>query len=355
MNSPSKPKYPQNVAGEKFYAYGRRRVRLILGHPYLAVLGLLLTLVTFGTGGYMVIEGWEPLDALYMTTITLTTIGYGETQPLSTAGRVFTIGLIVIGVIIASYTVTTTIELFTSNDFLAQLRTRRRRRALEKFENHVIICGYGRMGRSLTNELRIRGSTVIVIDPTEEAIEICRQRGIPAIQGTASDDRVLLEAGLKRANSLVAATGSDAENVFIVLTAKSIRSDLQIFARSNAESSIPKLESAGANKVIIPYAIAGRRIAHMLTHPNVTNFLDGILEIDDQQMRLEEFIIGQNSPLADKTLKEAKLNVVVLAVDHPGQTVFTHPSADTKLLPGTAIIVMGLDEELHKLEKLVKG
>ena len=183
----------------------------------------------------------------------------------------------------------------------------------------------------------------------------CRQRGIPAIQGNAADERILVEAGLERAKSLVAATGSDAENVFIILTAKSIKSDLQIIARSNAESSIPKLKSAGADQVIIPYAIAGRRLAHMITHPNVTNFLDGILEIGDQQMRLEEFIISPNSSLVDKTLKEAKLNAVVLAVDHPGETVFTHPSADTKLLPGTAIIVMGLDEELNKLEQLVKG
>ena len=177
MSPPSKLKYPKNTAGEKFYSYSRRRVRLILGHPYLAVLGLLVALVIFGSGGYMIIEGWEPLDALFMTTITLTTIGYGETQPLSTAGRIFTIGLIAIGVIIASYAVTTTIELFTSNDFLDQLRRRRRRRALEKFENHVIICGYGRMGRSLTNELRIRNSTVIVIDSEEEAIEDLSPKG----------------------------------------------------------------------------------------------------------------------------------------------------------------------------------
>jgi voltage-gated potassium channel len=153
----------------------------------------------------------------------------------------------------------------------------------------------------------------------------------------------------------VAAANSDAENVFIVLTAKSIRPDLQIIARAHSEASIPKLEKAGVNTVISPYTIAGRRVAQILTHPNVTSFLDGILEFGGQQMRLEEFVIGQNSPLAGLTLREARLSVTVLAVSHPDQALLTHPNSDTRLLPGAAIIVMGIDPELNKLARIVKG
>ncbi|MCG3212160.1 MAG: Glutathione-regulated potassium-efflux system protein KefC [Anaerolineae bacterium] len=326
----------------------------VFKNPLLAVVGLLLFMVTFGTLGYMVIEGWSLLDSLYMTAITLSTIGYGEVKTLSPSGRIFTIALIFVGVATASYAATVGIELFTSERFLTDLRNRRRRRILQKISDHCIICGFGRMGSSLAAELQSRGTNVVAIDLGDEAIERCQLRGLPAIQGNAADDRILREAGIERASSLVAATKSDAENVFIILTAKSINPNLHIFSRCNSEASIPKLQKAGAETVISPYTIAGKRIAHMITHPNVTSFLDGVLEFGGHQMRLEEFVVGQNSVLAGQTLREARLNAVVLAVDHPGQGVYAHPSADTRLQPGTAFIAMGLDEELFKLGNLVK-
>lgn len=324
-------------------------------HPVLVMISLLLIMVTFGTTGYMAIEGWGVLDSVYMTAITLSTIGYGEVNTLSTGGRVFTIALILVGVATASYAVTVSIELITSERFLTDLRNRRRRKVLQKISDHCIICGFGRMGSSLAGELTSRGSQVVAIDPSDEAIESCRLRGLPAVQGNAADDRILREAGIERASSLVAATKSDAENVFIILTAASINPKLKIFSRCNSEASIPKLQKAGAETVISPYTIAGKRIAHMITRPNVTSFLDGVLEFGDHQMRLEEFVVSSNSVLVGKTLREARLNAVVLAVDQPGQGVFAHPSADTQLQPGTAFIAMGLDEELGKLSDLVKG
>jgi len=290
-----------------------------------------------------------------MTAITMSTIGYGETRPLSPEGRIFTIGLIIIGVVTASYTLTYAVQLFTSREFLKQLRDHRRRRELEKICNHCIICGFGRMGRSLTRELKQRDFPMIVIDLNEAAIEECYQLGIPAVEGNAADERVLHEAGIDRASALVAAANSDAENVFIVLTARGLNPNLQIVTRCNSEGSVPKLEKAGANTVISPYATAGRRIAQMLAHPNVISFLDGILEFGDHQMRLEEFIIDEKSPLAGLTLQEARLKVAVLAVTHPDQTLLSHPNADTKLLPGAGIIAMGVDQELKKMAGLVRG
>jgi len=326
---------------------------LIFKRQRLLVVYLLFIFLAVGTSGYMLIEGWSLTDALYMTVITMTTIGFGEVKPLSPVGRLFTLGLITFGVIIATYSVSAVIELFTSEEFQGRIRNRRRRRQLAKINQHCIICGFGRMGRSLTQELRARGAPVIVIDQQSEVVERCDQSDIPAVLGNAADEQVLREAGIERAKSLVAAAKSDAENVFIVLTAKSIKPDLEVISRCNAEASIPKLEKAGANQVISPYAIAGRRIAEMLTHPNVTRFLDGILEFGDHQMRLEEFVVSHNSPLAGLSLMEARLKVAVLAVSHPDQEILSHPNGYTKLLPGASIIVMGVDEELNKLEKVI--
>jgi voltage-gated potassium channel len=327
----------------------------ILSHPFLAVTALLLGMVTFGTIGYVFIEGWSVLDALYMTTITMSTIGYGEVKSLSPGGRVFTIGLIVAGVLTASYAITAIVDQFTSQDFVGQLRDHRRRRTLEKISNHCIICGFGRLGRNLAKELKSRHFPLIAIDLCEEVAEECHQLGLPVVKGNAADERVLHEAGIERAKSLVAAANSDAENVFIVLTARSINPGLQIITRCNKEGSIPKLEKAGADTVISPYATTGQRIAQLIAHPNVISFLDGILQFGNHQMRLEEFIIDQRSPLAGLTLREARLKVAVLAVTHPEQTLLSHPNADTKLLPGAAMVVMGVDEELKSLARLTQG
>lgn len=336
-------------------SYFKRPTNILANYPFLTIIGLLSALVIFGVVGYMMIEGWSFTDALYMTVITMTTIGYGEVNELSVKGRTFTIILIIVGVITASYAVTATVELFTSQEFLERIRHRRRRRILEKLNHHTIICGFGRLGRNLAKELRALDAPCVVIDIRDEAIQECHNWGVPAVLGNAADENALRQAGIDQAKSLVAAANSDAENVFIVLTAKSIKSELKIISRCNAETSIPKLEKAGADSVLSPYAITGHRIAQMLTRPNVVSFLDGILEVGEHQMRIEEFIISADSALVNQTLREARLKVAVLAVDHPGQMVATHPTADTRLLPGTALIAMGVPEELEKLAEMVAG
>lgn len=320
---------------------------------FFLIVGLLVLPIIIGISGYMLIEGWSFLDAFFMTMITISTIGYGETQPLSDGGRLFTIFLIFLGVGTASYAITRIIELAVSQDVLTLFQQRERQRRLEQLEKHTIICGFGRVGRSVARALHEEGAPCVVIDPDPEVIERCLQMGFPTVMGNGADEHILDEAGIDRAEALVSAAKSDADNVFIVLTARSINPRLKIISRCNIDSSIAKLEKAGADSVISPYAITGHRIAQMLTRPNVVNFLDGILQFGDHQMRIEEFIITEKSPLAGLTLLEAKLKVAVLAVDHPGEMVSTHPNAHTKLLPGTAIIAMGIPEELDKLEKIV--
>lgn len=320
---------------------------------FFLIIVLLAMPIVIGVSGYMLIEGWPFLDALFMTMITISTIGYGETKPLSDGGRLFTIFLIILGVGTASYAITRTIELAVSQDILTLFRQRGRQRRLEQLEKHTIICGFGRVGSSVARALQEEGAPCVVIDTDPDVIERCQELGFPTVMGNGADEHTLDEAGIGRAEALVSAAKSDADNVFIVLTARSINPKLKIISRCNMDSSIAKLEKAGADSVISPYSITGHRIAQMLTRPNVVNFLDGILQFGDHQMRIEEFIITEKSPLAGLTLLEAKLKVAVLAVDHPGEMVSTHPNANTKLLPGTAIIAMGIPEELDKLEEIV--
>jgi voltage-gated potassium channel len=330
-------------------------MHLFFKQSSLIVVYLLIALLTVGTSGYMLIEGWSFIEALYMVVITMTTIGFGEVRPLSPAGRIFTLGLIAFGVIAATYSISTVIELLTSEELREHLSSGRRRRQLAKITQHCIICGFGRMGRSLAGEMSTRNAPFIIIDHDHEVIDRCHLLNLPAILGNAADERILREAGIERASSLVAAANSDAENVFIVLSARRLNPDLHIISRCNSEASIPKLEMAGAKTVVSPYVIAGRRIAQMLTHPNVTSFLDGVLEFGGQQIRLEEFVVSSNSSLAGLSLREAQLEVTVLAVSAPYDTLLFHPNAETKLLPGAAIIVMGVDQELNKLARMVKG
>ncbi|MDM8519460.1 potassium channel protein [Anaerolineales bacterium HSG6] len=315
----------------------------------------LVFFIGFSTGGYMLIEGWPLLDSLYMVMITMSTIGYGEVKQLSMEGRLFTIWLIIIGVIVASYTISATIETLTSEGFHRERRKFRRRRQLRRIENHTIICGYGRMGRSLARELKERGAPVIVIDVDPQAIDTSERRGIPSIEGNATDEELLYEAGIERAKALVAAAKSDAENVFIVLSARGINEKLDITARCNFDTSVSKMKRAGADIVVSPYKLAGRHIAQQILTPRVTRFLDGVLHFGQERLRLEDFIIHKQSLLAGKTLKEAQLDVNVLAVSRSNQEIISHPTADTILLPGMEIVVIGLDEQLKEVARLVCG
>jgi len=319
---------------------------------------LIVTVLTFlfiGTLGYVLIEGWSVLDSFYMVIITMSTIGYGEVRTLSTEGRLFTMVLIIIGVIVGSYAASATIETLTSDNFHRQRRNLQRRRQLRRISDHTIICGFGRLGRSLAEEMRGRDSPIIVIECNPQVVRQCEEWQIPYIEGNAAEEPVLIEAGIERAKALVAAANSDAENVFIILSAGGLNPNLEIISRYNYESSIPKLKRAGANSVISPHVLAGGRVAQMITNPRITQFLDGALQIGNQQLRLADFIIAENSSLVGKTLREARLAVNVLAVSRPNQNISSHPNADTLLLPGVEIVVMGLDAELKYLAQLVSG
>lgn len=310
----------------------------------------LLGLVTFGVTGYRLIEDMPFLDALYMTVTTVTTVGYGEVRPLSDAGRIFTMTLILLGVIVATYSLTTTATFLFAGEWRRFWQAQRRDRMIEHLHQHVIVCGYGRVGRHVVDELRLEGIPFVVIDPHPDKIIELDQAGYLAVCGDAAQEANLHAAGIGRARGLIASAHSDAENVFIVLTARALRADLTIVARADFEESEPKLHRAGANKVIRPNHLAGRRMVGMLTRPEVADFLDEVTHTGGLELLVEQIPVAVNSDLAGLTLAEARrrhcLEITVLAVKQPDGRFLTRVDGDTVLVPRSILIAVGTQSQL---------
>lgn len=312
--------------------------------------------IILGTVGYIFIEGWSVLDAFYMTIITLTSVGFGEIHPLSYWGRLFTILLIASGLGIIAYGSSTIVQLIISGDLRAELNARRRRKMLEKLGNHDIICGFGRMGQHVATELKRQGRSFVIIDQSDSIVERCRHMEYMAVHGSAANEEVLIEAGIRRARSLITVVNSDAGNVFIVLTARGLRPDLIIVTRVNYDDAEAKLRRAGANQVISPYVIGGRRMVSYVEQPGVVDFLDVVMHSPDLELWMREFKIESNSPLVGQSLRESRLRleigVNVLSIRYPGQPASVHPDADQPLQPDTQLIALGTPLQLNKLATL---
>lgn len=316
---------------------------------------LLVAVAIAGIVGYMVFEGWSLTESLYMTVITLSTVGFSEVHQLSPAGRLFTTFLIVAGVGVVAYSFGTIGQYLISGELRGTVRRRRMQRKIDRLGGHVIVCGYGRVGRRVTLDLDQQGQQSVVIDPDPE-----RFRGEPderlVIVSDASNDEELVRCGIKEARGLVAATGDDATNTFITLTARSINPDLVIVARANQPATEPKLMRAGANHVISPFEIAGHRIATQLMHPSVIDFLDVVMHAGDEERWLEEIEVHTGTDLDGKTLVESDLHraigVNVLAVRRRGkQSVESESIADLRLGAGDVLVVLGTRNQLDALKK----
>lgn len=317
-----------------------------------------LALITLAaTLGYMWIEGWGPVEALYMTVITLSTVGFSEVHELSTPGRLFTTLLIVAGVGTVAYSFGSIGQYLISGELRGTLRRRRMQKKIDRLSGHVIVCGFGRVGRRVTLDLEQQGQTCLVVDTDARRFGDEPEARLMAICDASNDDE-LLRCGIRAARGLVAATGNDATNTFITLTARSINPDLVIVARSNDPAAEGKLLRAGANHVISPYAIAGRRMAAQLLHPSVADFLDVVMHSGDQEMWLEEVRVGQNADLVGKTLVECNLNrnfgVNVLALRRQGRaSVEPGPISDSRLGAGDVLIALGTRTQLDALKRVV--
>lgn len=319
---------------------------------------MLLVIIIGGTVGYWLIEGWTPLDALYMTIITVTTVGFGELRPLSPVGRAFTIVLIVGGLGIFGFISSSLVNSLASGELRRRFISRRRKRMLEKLHHHDIVCGFGRMGQHVCDELVAQGKQFVVIDKSPEAVEHATALGYIGIVGDATTEEMLVRAGIHRARSLFAAINSDASNVFTVLTARALEPDLIIVARVNEHETISKLKRAGASEVISPYALGGRRMVNYVDQPAVVDFLDVVMKSSELDLRLVEMEITADSPLVGQTIQQAhlrsRIGVNILAIHAPNQPLNTSPTAETVFSVGTHLILLGTPVQIERMTEFAR-
>ena len=317
-------------------------------------------ITAIGVVGYVVFEGWSFTDALYMTVITLTTVGYKEVRPLDTTGQLWTMVLLITGVGTLFYAAVSSVELVVEGAIRGYFGRRRMQAAVGKLDGHYILCGYGRVGRQVAREFARDGVPFVVVDQEPGIIEECLVEGYLALLGEASDDTVLEEAGVRRARGLVAAVHSDADNVFVVLSARKLNPKLNIVARASSDESAAKLEIAGADRTLSPYAVGGRRLASLATQPLVVDFLDIVTRGEKGlEFRLEEFGVPEDSFIAGQTIGELRIGertgAMILATRNSEGTFDTSPSASDRIRAGDTLIVLGTREQISRLERLMRG
>jgi len=307
----------------------------------------------FGTVGYWLF-GLSLLDALYQTVTTITTVGFDELKEFGNGEKIFTIILIVVGVSTVLYSFTLVVQLVVEGQ-LKELRGRRRMtRQINKMSGHTIVCGWGRVGAAVAHDLELEGHEVVVIDASADRVADLE---FPVIVGDATRDETLRAAGIERASALIAALDGDAANLFVTLSGRDLVPDLFIVARARADESIPKLQHAGANRVVNPQELGAARMASFVSSPNVAEFIDVVMHDRSIEFRMREFSITTSSQIAGKTLRAANLReasgALVLALRAPGDKFITNPTGDHRLEPGHVIVAVGTDDDLRRLDKLM--
>lgn len=320
---------------------------------FLWVIYALLLVIAVGVIGYMAIERWSFLDALYMTVITISTVGYEEVHTLSIAGKIFSILLIIGGVGVMLYTLTTLVQYFIEGRFTNILGRRRMKEKIAKLKGHIILCGYGRIGQEAARVFQDEKTPFIIVDLDPEAALRATGDGYLCLQGNVTSDSVLNEAGIKRAMGLVASLGSDADNLYLTLSAKELNPDLLVVARASTEESEVKLKRAGAGRTILPYRSGGRRMAMLALRPLVVDFVDTTMYSHGREFILEEIAVGSMSPLVGLTVSEG-LNCCgakgILAIRKKGGELITNPPGETLLELGDELVIIGTREQLRVVD-----
>ena len=330
-----------------------RRLRnwiLILGS------GVLL-IVTGGTLGFIWIEHYSPFDAFYMTLITITTVGYQELHPLSFYGRIFNSFLIVFGVTMLLLAVGGMTQVIIELELTQFFGKRRTRKMIQKLQDHIIVCGFGRVGRGAAHELQRANVPFLIVDKTEDRVEWAIREGMLGVLADATDDETLKQAGVLRARGLIATLQSDADNLFVILSAKSLKPGLQVAARVNSEQSERKMRLAGADHIFAPYDMTGNRMAQAMLKPHVFQFIDFTTKGMGLDVGIEQLSVPASSELASKTLLETNfrkdLGVIVLAIRKSDGSMLFNPPAEAEIEAGDFLIVMGEFASLRKLEQVL--
>jgi voltage-gated potassium channel len=320
---------------------------------------LLLFTLAAGTLGFRIVEGYPWFDAFYMTLITVTTVGYQEVHPLSHAGRLFNSALILFGVSAVFFGVGAMTQTIIEMELHDRFGKRRTRRAIMKLRDHFVICGFGRVGRNAALELRKTGEPFVVIDRNEQRVARATEAGMTAIVADATRDDTLREAGIERARGFVAALATDADNVFVILTARNLNPELTIVTRASEDESEAKLRRAGADIVFSPYSMAGQKLAQSLVRPHVVQFLDFAAESMGLDVMIEQFRVNEQATVVSRTLRELMLRnhtgVMVLAVRKPDGKMVFNPPAETRIAAGDFLIAMGRQSDLRAFDELLAG
>lgn len=321
-------------------------------------MSVLLLLVSAGSCGYMFIENWPFLDALYMTVITLGTVGFKEIHDLSDGGKIFTMMLIVVGVSVIGYIVGSLAQIMFEGQIQRVMGRKKVEKMIEKLTDHYIICGYGRIGSLICREFTANKLSFVVVEKNMETTEKLEEEGYLHMKGDATLDETLLKAGIKRARGLISVVTSDTENVYITLTARGLNPDLYILARSGEEGSDLKLKRAGANKVVSPYIIGGTRMAQSILRPNVVDFIEIATGSDHLDLQMEEITIPPHSAFAGETLVSSgfrkETGVIIIGIKKSNGKMVFNPHSQAKIEGNDTLIVLGEPSAILKLEGLVE-
>ncbi|MFD2824144.1 potassium channel family protein [Lacinutrix iliipiscaria] len=318
-------------------------------------IGLLIVLLLIGVVGFKMMSDYSWIDALYMTVITITTVGYGEVHPLDPTAKLFTIFLILTSVVVVGYALSVITEYILSKSNLEELKQKKMQKKIEALSNHIIICGYGRNGKQAATKLIAHNKPFVVIERDKDIIDKFESDLVPFVHGNANEDDVLGLAGIDRATTLISALPNDADNLFVVLSARQINKEMKIISRASQETSYKKLKLAGANNVILPDKIGGDHMASLVVVPDLIEFIDNLAIVGKSNINIEEIAVDKlyNTNQSIKTIKDLDLRrksgcSVIGYKDGKGDYI-VNPEAEQKLEAGAKVIVLGRPEQIQEL------
>ncbi len=335
----------------------RNFVLSIFRSKIVTAIGLLVLLLIIGVIGFKIMSDYRWIDALYMTVITITTVGFGEVRPLDDASKMFTIFLILTSIVIVGYAISVITEYILSKNNFEDLKQKKMQKKIDNLSGHIIICGYGRNGKQAASKLMAYKKPFVVIERNKEVIDKHQSEMVPFVQGNANEDDILFQAGIDRATTLISALPNDADNLFVVLSARQINKEMTIISRASQETSYNKLKLAGANNVILPDKIGGDHMASLVVVPDLIEFIDNLSIVGKSNINIEEIAVSKFYDTTEiRTIRDLDLrkktgcNVIGYKDGH-GEYII-NPEAEQRLMPNSKVIVLGRPEQIMKLNSV---